>query len=599
MLIIIVSITFWSCCKKTPLDLTHHELSEPNSYPTIDTSVLTDGVDFSVGYYNGNIRTDRVSLDWAASTDADFLCYNIFREEGEPDYSFEGFEGGSLPGSWTTYGDFGGWYVTNQNSYEGNYCARSYSGNYGYEYLETTINVAENSYIFISFWAYGSTDGEGSFRINGSTQDYWYDYESWDYFTFYYYTGSYSSITLEWRYYTGYYGYGLIDNVEVEVFEEGNRITQLETIIDKNLTTFTDMALTQNQYYTYKIASIVEQGTHKIDEVQIKTPKWLAPDSIDATGLSSTIVELSWLDNSESETAFVILVDTLDVDSQVYINMDSLEVDKNVTNKIISNLDNEHFYQFRVRATNDWEDDTPEIESNPFMILFEPPSDLFASQMFDSKSVFLEWTDQSSIENGFDVERKINSEDFTKIAQVEKDITEYTDNDTTEFEYGDTITYRIRAFNDYEEIEYTEYSNEEVVVLSEMNGINDDFEMGIVQSYWETYGNWYITDEDAFESNYSIRCPSSYYETYHLEATLDVPEYTYITISFYTREGDTSGDGDLYINGYYQLDWDGGYNWFYRYTTYYTGENSQITLQWEYDTGSYGYAYLDNIQVTW
>ena len=132
-----------------------------------------------------------------------------------------------------------------------------------------------------------------------------------------------------------------------------------------------------------------------------------------------------------------------------------------------------------------------------------------------------------------------------------------------------------------------------------MNGINDDFEMGTIPSHWETYGNWYITDEDAYESNYSIRCPGTYNETYHLEATIYVPEYTYITISFYTKEGDTSGDGDLYINGYHLIDWDGGYNWVYRYTTFYTGENSQITLQWEYDTSSYGYAYLDNIQVTW
>ena len=77
------------------------------------------------------------------------------------------------------------------------------------------------------------------------------------------------------------------------------------------------------------------------------------------------------------------------------------------------------------------------------------------------------------------------------------------------------------------------------------------------------------------------------------------PFYTYIYISFYQYEDGTSGDGDLYINDSYQFDWDSGGGWHLKSTTYNTGSNNQITLQWKYSTYSYGDVYLDNIQVTW
>ena len=69
--------------------------------------------------------------------------------------------------------------------------------------------------------------------------------------------------------------------------------------------------------------------------------------------------------------------------------------------------------------------------------------------------------------------------------------------------------------------------------------------------------------------------------------------------TFYQYEDDISGDGDFYINDIYQFDWDSNGGWHSKSTTYDTGSNSQITLQWRYATGSYGDVYLDNIQVSW
>ncbi|SVE24963.1 uncharacterized protein METZ01_LOCUS477817, partial [marine metagenome] len=101
---------------------------------------------------------------------------------------------------------------------------------------------------------------------------------------------------------------------------------------------------------------------------------------------------------------------------------------------------------------------------------------------------------------------------------------------------------------------------------------------------------------------YSIRCYNSYYNNEYLETTIDVPQYTYVAISFNCR-GEDDGDGYFYIDGSQYLNWgfdSYGSSWYsYQNTSYYTSSNSQITLQWQYSTESYGHGYLDNIQVTW
>ncbi len=602
LLVLISCFIFWACSKKTPIEVEQFELDYPDSAPIINSSNLTNGVDFSIGYYNGNIRTDRVKLEWSASNDENFLCYKIYQHEGlETERFFEGFEGGSIPAGWTTWGDYGGWFVSDSLSFQGNYSARTHEGDYGYEYLETTVNVQQDTEIFISFWANGYNDGEGRFRINGTTYDYWYP-GGWCYYSFYYYTSYNTSITLEWRYYTGYYGFGMLDNVEISGI--GGDFSLIETLDGINTATFWDTTLYQNQYYSYKIATIVEQGTHKADEISIKTPLWQAPSNISVDILSPTIATLSWLDNTESETSFTVYVDTFDVYLEEFVTIETLTADQNDTSLEITDLMLNTYYRLGIKAINQWEEDTPVAYSDLFSIAFDPPGDLVANQILGTKAVELNWEDNSTYESGFEIERKINNADFELIATIPVNNTiEYTDYDTTFFEYGDTITYQVRAYNEYAEIVYTEYSNEASVILSELNEIYVDFEDGQIPAGWTSWTSggtaWYITNI-AFQGNYGITCGGDYYAEEYLETTINVPQNAYITISFYTREVDISGDGDLYINGGYQFDWDNNSSsWGYEYTTYYTGSNSEITLLWEYSTGSNGNTFIDNIQVTW
>ena len=486
---VIIGVIFWGCTEETPLGIEQHTLDMPNSPPAIAESNLTDGDDFSVGYYNGNIRSDMVNLEWEASEDENFLAYKIFRATGG--YStdiFEGFESGSLPSGWTEYGDNGGWYVTSGDSmnypYSGDYFIQSNFGYYGYEYLEKTISVPQYSDIFISYYSKGINDGDGYFFINGYEYDHWgYDYDGsyWNYNSEYYNTGSNTEIVLAWVYSTENYGYGLLDNIEISGVEGGElSYSLIETLNDKNTSAFWDDTLTHNQYYTYKVATIVEQGTHTVDDIEIKTPLWQAPGNVTYEILSPEVVEVTWEDNSESETSFKVYVDEYNYwDFETISNQTS---DQDNTSIVITDLDLNILYRLGVKAYNAWEQ-TDTTYSSSFEINFDPPSNLNANQQGGSKLVDLYWNDNSSLEDGFEIERDMGT-GFELLTTVGSNTTSYTDTDTTNFEYDSTYTYRIRAYNDYSGTVYTNYSNDASVMISETSC---DFDETSTQ-YWYSSG---------------------------------------------------------------------------------------------------------------
>ena len=69
-------------------------------------------------------------------------------------------------------------------------------------------------------------------------------------------------------------------------------------------------------------------------------------------------------------------------------------------------------------------------------------------------NVTLAWEDQSSNEQGFEIERKTGPEgDYLQIATVPANVTRYTD---TNLGKGKTYYYRIRAFNSHGHSPYTE-----------------------------------------------------------------------------------------------------------------------------------------------
>jgi hypothetical protein len=78
----------WQCAEKSPLDIYSSDqlLSVAKTDPSINKSNLIDQDGSSIpGYLNGNIRSDRVTLNWTRSTDSKFIYYKLIRNDNALD----------------------------------------------------------------------------------------------------------------------------------------------------------------------------------------------------------------------------------------------------------------------------------------------------------------------------------------------------------------------------------------------------------------------------------------------------------------------------------------------------------------------------------
>ena len=86
------------------------------------------------------------------------------------------------------------------------------------------------------------------------------------------------------------------------------------------------------------------------------------------------------------------------------------------------------------------------------------PTGLTATPITSTKAE-LEWTDESSGELGFSIERKTGSGEFVEITQAETDETSFTDSG---LDAATTYTYRVKAVGNGLLTLDSEYSNEAV-----------------------------------------------------------------------------------------------------------------------------------------
>jgi len=68
------------CTCQNSLDYKVTGLQQVSGNVLFNSSVLKTGNDYSVGYGNGNIRSDRIHLTWQKCVDKNFLSYKLFRD---------------------------------------------------------------------------------------------------------------------------------------------------------------------------------------------------------------------------------------------------------------------------------------------------------------------------------------------------------------------------------------------------------------------------------------------------------------------------------------------------------------------------------------
>jgi Galactose oxidase-like, Early set domain/Fibronectin type III domain/Kelch motif len=232
--------------------------------------------------------------------------------------------------------------------------------------------------------------------------------------------------------------------------------------------------------------------TPTITPTSTPRPTPAAPTNLTATAVSSSQINLSWSDNSNNETGFVI---NRTHDPSIKWNYVTT-VGANVTSYLDSGLFDSDTYFYRVQAINDagtsaWSNTasattfprqtptptltpkptvtptptpkptaTPKPSPRPTPTATPKPSPTptptptasptpraptnLTATAASSSQINLSWSDNSSNETGFKVERAKNGKAFKQIAAVGANITTYAD---TGLRASTTYRYRVRAYN--------------------------------------------------------------------------------------------------------------------------------------------------------
>jgi subtilisin family serine protease len=174
-----------------------------------------------------------------------------------------------------------------------------------------------------------------------------------------------------------------------------------------------------------------------------------APGGLDAAGVSTSQVDLTWTDNASDESGFKI--ERAKLSEGIYRHIMTLGPNTESYNDV--GLSEATTYYYKVRAFNAAGDSGYSNEDDAATHLAEPGG-LSAAPVSDSR-INLSWTDSSNAESGFRIERKQGSGGtYSEIATVSENVTTYGN---TGLEASTTYYYRVNA---YDGGGNSEYSNE-------------------------------------------------------------------------------------------------------------------------------------------
>jgi uncharacterized protein len=231
-----------------------------------------------------------------------------------------------------------------------------------------------------------------------------------------------------------------------------SQFTQIGTA-DENATSYVDVSTDIDTIYTYRIKAYNRVGNSKYSEsVTIKAQAAIPnpPSNLVALSESASTVVLNWSDNANSETGFKI-ERAISTESFALI----ATVGKNATNFIDDTAATNTPYSYRVRAFNTTgESPFSNVVAVKTLEAAPTPPIEFTAVATSPTRITLTWEDASDNEWGFKIEREDSSlGEFVEVGYVPVNNTTYND---TGLDPEKFYSYRLRAYNDRGDSEYTE-----------------------------------------------------------------------------------------------------------------------------------------------
>ncbi|MBI2927274.1 MAG: fibronectin type III domain-containing protein [Verrucomicrobia bacterium] len=216
------------------------------------------------------------------------------------------------------------------------------------------------------------------------------------------------------------------------------------TVIASGLTAaaFTDLTVSNGTLYFYVVSALNVSGEGPASSEANATPQPLPvpPENLTVGVLSSTELNLSWIDVATNETGYRVArsLDGINFDLIATLPADS-------TGYADSGLASGATFWYEVAAFNESGESLPALASGVTLSVPAPPSGLSATAV-SATVIRLDWTDNATDETNFRIERQTGGTgEFLLVATVPADTVSYDDTGLTP---SSTYTYRVRAGNE-------------------------------------------------------------------------------------------------------------------------------------------------------
>ncbi len=234
-----------------------------------------------------------------------------------------------------------------------------------------------------------------------------------------------------------------------------------------NATSYNNTGLAQHTLYYYRVraVNVVVYSAYSNEAnatTLYTTPP--APSELAAEPISPSQIYLSWIDNAAVETGFRIERKIEDTGTWAEIAF----VEANVTVYSDTGLEPHTHYYYRVRAVNVNVYSSYSNEANATTSYATPPAPSNLSAVtISSSQIILSWTDNSPNETGFRIEYRIGTAGtWSEIGSVEENLSAYVSDGLASYM---TYFYRVRAYNDYGNSEYSNEANAITLLSSPEN----------------------------------------------------------------------------------------------------------------------------------
>ena len=171
-----------------------------------------------------------------------------------------------------------------------------------------------------------------------------------------------------------------------------------------------------------------------------------APDTLVATTINYQRIDLSWADNSNNETGFIIERSTDGVNFSPLTTTAANETSYSDTSPMTLSTT----YYYRVRATNaagDSDNSAIASATTPATLPVPAAASNLVATLVNYQRIDLSWTDNANNETGYKIERSTDGVNFTLLTTVAAGATSYSD--TSSLALATTYSYRVRATNSF------------------------------------------------------------------------------------------------------------------------------------------------------